>query len=81
MGGEEVEKYIRNIMTRCKNQFSKGKGGKETPDTCACYPEGLEQSDATSAHRSPAGMEDLEGKVTVPEEAVESAGSERGGAV
>ena len=54
-------------MTRFRNQFSKRNGGKETPDTCIYYLEGLEHSDVMNAHRSPARMEDLEGKVVVLE--------------
>ena len=51
MGEDETEKYTRNTMTRFKNQFSKGNGGKETPNTCTCYPEGLEQSDVMNTWR------------------------------
>ena len=40
-------------MIRFRNQFSKRNGGKETPDTCIYYLEGLEQSDVMNAHRSP----------------------------
>ena len=54
-------------MIRFRNQFSKRNGGKETPDTCIYYLEGLEQSDVMNAHRSPVRMVDLEGKGVVLE--------------
>lgn len=62
-------------MTRFKNRFSNGNGGKETPNTCTYHPEGLEPTREPSRN----GVI-LEGKVVVLE-TVESAGSERGGAV
>lgn len=68
-------------MTRFRHQFSNRNGGKETPDTCIYSLKGLEQSDVMHAHRSPTRMEDLEGKVVFFGDSLESAGSERGGAV
>lgn len=65
MENNAIEKYFRHIRTMYKNHCSKGNGETEAKNACICYPEGPGWSDVMAHIRSPAGMQDLEGKVVV----------------